>query len=261
MLEWGAGNLGRGLPERQHGRFGDIFSRDPVESPHTWSEVDPDIAMRGLPFQFACALTTALAAAGCGGSRTPRTQPAPERYPHTAADVGFMSGMIHHHGQALVMAGWAPSHGASSAVRTLAERIVSGQQDEIALMQQWLRDRQQPVAQPSSRQMASDSVSHSPGQGHGQTGHDRLMPGMLSPAQMEELNRARGGAFDRLFLQYMIQHHRGALTMVNRLFATPGAAREESTFKLANDVSADQSSEITRMEQMLGSLDSGVSSP
>ena len=81
-----------------------------------------------------------------------------------------------------------------------------------------------------------------------------LMPGMLSQAQLNELNRARGREFDRLFLQYMIQHHRGALTMVDRLFATPGAAREEATFKLANDVSADQSSEIARMERMLAEL-------
>jgi uncharacterized protein (DUF305 family) len=174
-----------------------------------------------------------------------------------------MSDMIHHHAQALVMAGWAPSHGASPAVRTLAERIVSGQQDEIALMQQWLRDREQPVAQPSgpARHGPSDTSSHSPAQGHGHEGHAMLMPGMLSPAQLEELDRARGGEFDRMFLRYMIQHHRGALTMVNRLFATPGAAREESTFKLANDVSADQSSEITRMEQMLASLDPPAPSP
>jgi uncharacterized protein (DUF305 family) len=163
-----------------------------------------------------------------------------------------MSDMIQHHGQALVMAGWAPTHSASPAVRTLAERIVSGQKDEIALMQQWLRDRQQPVAQPSSGEHnPSDTSSHSPGHGHGQAGHDMMMPGMLSQAQLEELDRARGAEFDRLFLQYMIQHHRGALTMVNQLFATPGAAREEATFKLANDVSADQSSEITRMERML----------
>ncbi|HEX6435141.1 MAG TPA: DUF305 domain-containing protein [Gemmatimonadales bacterium] len=173
-----------------------------------------------------------------------------------------MSDMIHHHGQALVMAGWAPSHGASPAVRTLAERIVSGQQDEIALMQQWLRDRRQPVAQPSNGVHHSpvDTATHpaDPGQGHG---HDMVMPGMLTQAQLDELERARGREFDRLFLQYMIQHHRGALTMVNHLFATPGAAREEATFKLANDVSADQSSEITRMEQMLAEVPAAANAP
>jgi uncharacterized protein (DUF305 family) len=163
-----------------------------------------------------------------------------------------MSDMIGHHRQALVMAEWAPSHGASPAVRTLAERIASGQHDEIALMQQWLRDRQQPGSPaPGS---STDTSSHSAGQGHQHGEHGMLMPGMLTQAQLDELNRARGREFDRLFLQYMIQHHRGALTMVDRLFATPGAAREEATFKLANDVSADQSSEIARMERMLAEL-------
>jgi uncharacterized protein (DUF305 family) len=160
------------------------------------------------------------------------------------------------------MAELAPSHGASPTVRTLAERIASGQHDEIALMQQWLRDRQQPVHQPSSPAPGSstDTASHSAGQGH-QHGEDMRMPGMLSQAQLDELNRARGREFDRLFLQYMIQHHRGALTMVDRLFATPGAAREEATFKLANDVSADQSSEIARMERMLAELPDAGSAP
>jgi uncharacterized protein (DUF305 family) len=74
---------------------------------------------------------------------------------------------------------------------------------------------------------------------------------MLTQAQMKELDRARGRDFDRLFLTYMIQHHQGAVTMVNRLFNTPGAAREQSVFKLASDISADQSSEISRMERML----------
>ena len=198
-----------------------------------------------------------LVGVGCsGGAQAPPSQAQPERYPHTEADVRFMSDMIAHHGQALIMAGWAPSHGASPAVRTLAERIVSGQHDEIALMQQWLRERHQAVPEPSggSHQMASDTAAHSPAHAH--TGSEHMMPGMLTQTQMTELDRARGTQFDRLFLQYMIQHHRGALTMVNRLFATPGAAREESTFKLANDVSADQSSEITRMERMLASLES-----
>jgi uncharacterized protein (DUF305 family) len=210
---------------------------------------------RSLMYALAAVLVPAVVAAGCsGGAQSSSTQPEPVRYAHTEADVRFMSDMIAHHGQALVMAGWASTHGASPTVRTLAERIVSGQHDEIALMQQWLRDRQQPVVEPS----VADTSSHSPGPGHGHAGHDSAMPGMLTQAQLEELNQARGVEFDRLFLQYMIQHHRGALTMVDRLFATPGAAREESTFKLANDVSADQSSEITRMERMLASFNSAA---
>ncbi len=214
--------------------------------------------MRSSLLLAAWALSPALLVTACGGGGggPPQTQPAPQRYPHTEADIRFMSDMIGHHRQALVMAEWAQSHGASPAVRTLAERIASGQHDEIALMQQWLGDRQQPLEQPSSpaprssTDTASQSASH--GQHHGE--HDMLMPGMLTQAQLDELNRARGREFDRLFLQYMIQHHRGALSMVDRLFATPGAAREEATFKLANDVSADQSSEIARMERMLAEL-------
>jgi uncharacterized protein (DUF305 family) len=206
--------------------------------------------MRSSLLLVAWALGPALLVTACGGP--PQTQPAPQRYPHTEADIRFMSDMIGHHRQALVMAEWAPSHGASPAVRTLAERIASGQHDEIALMQQWLRDRQQPASPAPGSSM--DTTTHSGGRGHQHGEHGMLMPGMLTRAQLDELNRARGREFDRLFLQYMIQHHRGALSMVDRLFATPGAAREEATFKLANDVSADQSSEIARMERMLAGL-------
>jgi uncharacterized protein (DUF305 family) len=129
-------------------------------------------------------------------------------------------------------------------------------------MQQWLRDRQQPVAQPGgAHHSVQDTAAHATGQANGHTGHGMLMPGMLSQEQLDALNRARGREFDRLFLQYMVQHHRGALTMVDRLFATPGAAREPATFKLASDVSADQSSEITRMERMLAELADASGSP
>jgi uncharacterized protein (DUF305 family) len=88
-----------------------------------------------------------------------------------------------------------------------------------------------------------------------------LMPGMLTEAQMKELDQARGADFDRLFLTYMIQHHKGAVTMVNQLFGTEGAAREETTFKLANDVSVDQTTEIARMQRMLEGLQSSHGSP
>jgi uncharacterized protein (DUF305 family) len=159
-----------------------------------------------------------------------------------------MSGMIGHHAQALVMAGWAPTHGANPSVRTLAGRIINGQQDEIATMQRWLRDRGQPVPEARATGMKMKM---------GSTEHEMLMPGMLTEAQMKELDGARGGEFDRLFLTYMIQHHRGAVTMVNNLFGTKGAAREETTFKLANDVSVDQTTEIARMERMLAALPSG----
>jgi uncharacterized protein (DUF305 family) len=153
--------------------------------------------------------------------------------------------MIGHHAQALVMAGWAPSHGASASVRTLCERIINGQQDEIATMQRWLKDRGQPVpaASPTPMKMKSGSMEH-----------QMLMPGMLTDAQMKELDQARGPEFDRKFLTFMIQHHRGALVMVQQLFGTNGAAQDEATFKMANDISADQTTEIARMERMLASL-------
>jgi uncharacterized protein (DUF305 family) len=164
------------------------------------------------------------------------------QYPFTAADVHFMSGMIGHHAQALVMAGWAPSHGASPAIRTLCERIINGQQDEIATMQRWLKDRGLPVPDATPMKMDMGSMNH------------ELMPGMLTEQQMKDLDQARGPEFDRKFLTYMIQHHRGAITMVQQLFATKGAAQDEATFKMANDISADQTTEVDRMQRMLDSL-------
>jgi uncharacterized protein (DUF305 family) len=179
-------------------------------------------------------------------------------YPHTEADVRFMSSMIGHHAQALVMAGWAPTHGAGSSVRTLAERIINGQQDEIATMQQWLRDRGQPVPEPALSSSNGWSPSGAKMQGHE---HHMLMPGMLTEAEMKQLDQAKEKEFDRLFLTFMIQHHKGAVTMVRDLFGSRGAAQEETVFKFANDVSVDQSTEIARMETMLANLSSDTQSP
>jgi uncharacterized protein (DUF305 family) len=167
------------------------------------------------------------------------------RHPYTAADVDFMSHMIGHHAQALVMAGWAPTHGANASVRTLAERIINAQQDEIATMQRWLGDRGKPVpeARATGMKMMMNGVQH-----------EMLMPGMLTEAQMKQLDQARGAEFDRLFLTFMIQHHRGGVSMVKDLFGTNGAAQDETVFKFANDVNVDQSTEIARMERMLAVL-------
>ena len=164
------------------------------------------------------------------------------RYPYTAGDVSFMSGMIHHHAQAIVMAKMAPTHGASPAVRTLCDRIINAQQDEITAMQRWLRDRNQtvPEATAGAMKMVMNGMEH-----------DMLMPGMLSEAQMKALDDARGTAFDRLFLSGMIQHHKGAVSMVSDLFNTYGAAQDELTFKFASDVQVDQTTEINRMQRML----------
>jgi uncharacterized protein (DUF305 family) len=170
------------------------------------------------------------------------------RHPYTQADVDFMSHMIGHHAQALVMAGWAPTHGASASVRILAERIINAQQDEIATMQRWLSDRGKPV--PEARATGMKMMMNG-----GE--HEMLMPGMLTEAQMQQLDQAKGPEFDRLFLTYMIQHHRGAVSMVKDLFGTNGAAQDETVFKFANDVNVDQSTEVARMERMLAALPPG----
>ena len=176
------------------------------------------------------------------------------RYPYTQADVDFMSAMIGHHSQALLMAGWAPTHGAGPAVRTLAERVINGQEDEIRSMERWLQDRRKPL--PEASRMGETGQPPSAGHGHSHQG----MPGMLSEAQLKQLEQAKGPEFDRLFLTFMIQHHKGAVRMVEQLFATPGAARDETVFKFANDVSVDQRTEVARMERMLAQLGSSSGS-
>jgi uncharacterized protein (DUF305 family) len=164
------------------------------------------------------------------------------QFPYTAADIHFVSGMIGHHAQAIVMSRMAPTHGAKAEVQRLAERIINAQQDEISIMQEWLRERRQPVpeAKPGPMKMVMN--------GHE---HEMLMPGMLTAQQMQQLDSARGPAFDELFLTLMIQHHRGAIAMVNELLASPGAAQDRTVFKLAADVNVDQTTEISRMERML----------
>jgi uncharacterized protein (DUF305 family) len=160
----------------------------------------------------------------------------------TPADVHFMTGMIGHHAQALIMAALAPTHGASPELQTLAARIINAQNDEISLMKQWLGDRGQPV--PEVEIVGTTLTVHG-------AEHATHMPGMLTAEQMRELDEARGGQFDRLFLTYMIQHHQGAVTMVHDLFGTDGAAQGEVAFKLASDIQVDQLTEIARMELML----------
>lgn len=168
------------------------------------------------------------------------------------ADVAFMSGMIHHHAQALVMSRLAPTHGASPAVRTLTARIINAQTDEIAVMTRWLEERDRPAPQ-----VAADGTVTMPMAMPGMPGHmehDVQMPGMLSPEQLEQLRNARDREYDRLFLTYMIQHHNGAVAMVRELFATDGAAQDDLTFKLASDIQVDQRTEVARMQLMLDAI-------
>ena len=167
------------------------------------------------------------------------------RRPYTKADIDFMSGMIAHHAQAVKMAGWAESHGASKSLQIFCGRIAMAQTAEIGLMQGWLKDRNQPVPEADAHGMKMQM---------GGMTHYMTMPGMLTDAQMAQLDSARGVNFDRLFLTFMIQHHRGAISMVDTLFKTPGAGQDEIVFKFANDVQADQNTEIDRMEQMLEAL-------
>ena len=167
------------------------------------------------------------------------------RYGYVQADVDFMTGMIGHHAQAIKMAGWAPSHGADPEVQRLCLRIINAQSDEIRTMQTWLRDHGKPAPEPDPNgvMMTMNGMTHM-----------MLMPGMLTPDQMAQLDAARGHDFDRLFLTFMIQHHRGAMHMVDVLFGSPGAAQNDITFKFANDVQADQGTEINRMQLMLQAM-------
>ena len=189
---------------------------------------------------FVAALSGGCAHAPASGLHA--TPPGLGRLPYTDADVDFMAGMIPHHAQAVIMAGWAPSHGARADVKILCEKIVVAQRDEITFMRNWLRDRGQevPDATSTKHKMKMDGMEH-----------DMLMPGMLTDEEMAALDKARGPEFDRLFLIGMIKHHQGAITMVNDLFAANGSMQDDDVYKFASDVFADQSTEIERMQQML----------
>jgi len=214
-----------------------------------------------VPLRGAIVWCTLAAACGRAAAPGPASAPAPTRNADiealyrartdsarrrfTPADVHFVTGMIAHHAQALLMAGFAPERGASPAVRTLCARIINAQTDEITAMQQWLRDAGQPV--PEVRLTGATLVV---------TGdaHHLHMPGMLTPDQLRTLEQARGPEFDRRFLESMIQHHEGAVAMVHDLFATDGAAQNDAVFKLASDIQADQLTEVARMNRMLEAL-------
>jgi uncharacterized protein (DUF305 family) len=159
---------------------------------------------------------------------------------YTAADVRFMQMMMGHHAQALSMAELAPDRAADAQVLFLAQKIDISQRDEIAFMQQWLE---------AKGQVLPDL----------QNPHAMEMPGMVTEAQLAALARARGSAFDRLFLELMIQHHEGAVEMVDALFESPGAAQDSEIFRFVTDVSADQLDEIGAMDILLLRLTSSGS--
>lgn len=153
----------------------------------------------------------------------------------TEADVQFMQGMIGHHSQAIFMSKLATTRGANPRVLRFAQKIDQSQASEIILMEEWLRHYKQSIPGPDSHQHMS-------------------MPGMLTPEQIKQLEAARGGEFDRLFLTFMIQHHEGALKMVKDLFATPRAGQEVDISVFANDVEVTQTAEIGTMRQMLAGM-------
>ena len=171
--------------------------------------------------------------------------------PRSPADVRFMQGMIMHHAQAVEMTALIESHTVNKNLQSLGARISSSQSDEIKFMKRWLEARGEPTREPISPAMPEmpgmDMSSHST-----HSMHSMLMPGMLTAKQMEALTKAKGEAFDRLFLTGMIQHHNGALIMVKDLFDTAGAGQDAELFNFATDVDSGQRAEIRIMQSMLG---------
>ena len=164
--------------------------------------------------------------------------------PISRADVDFMQGMIMHHSQAVEMTALIPSHTENKQVRSLGAKISSSQADEIRMMQRWLAARGQATSMEMPGMPGMDMSGNSM----------PLMPGMLTPQQMEALRNARGEQFDRLFLSGMIQHHGGALVMVKDLFNSPGAGQDAEIFDFATDVDNSQRAEIRIMQKMLEEL-------
>ncbi len=166
--------------------------------------------------------------------------------PRSPADVEFMQGMIFHHSQAVEMTAMIPSHTQNKDLRSLGARISSSQSDEIKFMKRWLAARGESI--PKS--MPNMPGMEMPGM---EMPHDMmaLMPGMLTPQQMEALRKAKGAEFDHLFLTGMIQHHNGALTMVKDLFDTAGAGQDAELFNFATDADNTQRAEIKIMQAML----------
>lgn len=159
---------------------------------------------------------------------------------HTDADVRFMRRMIEHHAQALEMTSLASTRSRSEEIHLLARRIDLSQKDELRVMERWLTERGEELPSPDAHH------GH-----HGGGGHHEQMPGMLTPEELARLAKATGAEFDRLFLEFMIHHHEGALIMVEELFSGEGAGQDGEIFQFASHVAADQRIEIARMRRML----------
>ncbi len=171
--------------------------------------------------------------------------------PRSSADVEFMQGMIMHHEQAVEMTAMIASHTQNKNLRTLGARISSSQSDEIKFMKRWLAARGESVPNPMS-DMPGANMPDEDMPGMEMHHHAMaLMPGMLTPEQMEALSKAKGTDFDHLFLVGMIQHHNGALTMVKDLFDIAGAGQDAEIFNFATDADNTQRAEIKIMQSML----------
>jgi len=200
----------------------------------------------GSTVGFAIVLSICSAACqhGASASATPsgaKSPAAAPRQPFTPADVEFMQGMIGHHSQAIEMVKLLKTRSQSDDMKMLALRIEVSQADEIKMMRTWLADRKQSVPDDGAYEMMMQMPEHA-------------MPGMLSQAEMDKLASLKGAEFDRLFLEGMIKHHQGAITMVQKLMASPGGGQESAVFAFASDVQSDQTTEINRMRAMRATM-------
>jgi uncharacterized protein (DUF305 family) len=194
-----------------------------------------------LALAAACATATTdttSPAAAPEAAEPPATTPATTSADYNPADARFLQGMIPHHAQALVMTELVAERTNTEGVRLMAERIAVSQGSEISLMQSWLRDHGASVP-------AGEPHRH---------GGGMLMPGMLTQTQIDDLAASSGSDFDRLFLAGMIQHHQGAITMVEELFGTPGAGQGSAIYHIAAEIDATQRAEIARMRRVLATL-------
>ena len=155
---------------------------------------------------------------------------------HSAADSQFMQDMIPHHHQAIQMAALVADRTNRQELIDVAGRINASQDDEIKFMQDWLRERGEPVPEPTAHHAMHTT---------------HTMAGMATPEQMAELAAAEGAAFDRLFLTLMIAHHEGAVRMVEELLELPGSAYDAVLFEFTSDITNDQTAEIERMHALL----------
>lgn len=177
------------------------------------------------------------------------------RTTYTPGDVAFMQHMIVHHAQAVEMVALLKAQGSDPTVRLMGERIALSQEAEMALMRDWLTQRGQPLEMPGMSHAGMDHSAHMNHGGMAMPASDTpVMPGMLSPRQMQTLAAARGTEFDRLFLEGMIQHHKGALDMVEGLLNQPGSAEDPMLSDFTTSVVGDQSMEILRMQSLLSDL-------